>query len=124
MEIFLEKILLSIIQILEGMGILVIIYGALSAFYHYCRINIFKREQNYPVKHQFATAMAMGLEFKLAAEIIKTALIETLDELLILGAIFILRIAMTFVIEYEVRYDDKMKQANSEDPKQESTITS
>ena len=115
MESIFELVLPVIIHILEGMGIFIIIYGSLSAFYHYCRMHVFKREQNYPVKHQFATAMALGLEFKLAAEIIKTALVETLDELFILGAIFILRIAMTFVIEYEVRSDDKNSKNNPDE---------
>ena len=107
METELDKLLTFIILLLECMGILIIICGAISAFYHYFKMYIFKFEHHYPVKHQFASAMAMGLEFKLAAEIIKTALIQTLDELVILGAIFLLRIAMTFVISYEVRADDK-----------------
>ncbi len=102
-----EQILPVIIHILEACGILIIIFGAGSAFYHYFKIHVLHFDPTYPVKHQFANAMAMGLEFKLAAEIIKTALVETFDELIILGAIFLLRIAMTFIIEYEVRSGDE-----------------
>ena len=83
------------------MGIFIITLGAFRAFYHYMKTLIFK--DHYPVKHQFANSMATGLEFKLAAEILKTVLIQSLSELLILGSIFLLRVVMTIVIEWELK---------------------
>lgn len=53
--------------------------------------------------------MATGLEFKLAAEILKTVLIQNLNELIILGSIFLLRVLMTIVIEWEIRQDEKQR---------------
>ena len=50
--------------------------------------------------------MATGLEFKLAAEILKTVLVKNLDELVILGAVFLLRVLMTVVIEWEIKQDN------------------
>ena len=82
---FVDEILPIIIGILETMGIFIITLGAFRAFYHYMKTLIFK--DHYPVKHQFANSMATGLEFKLAAEILKTVLIQSLSELLILGSI-------------------------------------
>ena len=104
---FVDEILPIIIGILETMGIFIITLGAFRAFYHYMKTLIFK--DHYPVKHQFANSMATGLEFKLAAEILKTVLIQSLSELLILGSIFLLRVVMTIVIEWEMKEDAKTK---------------
>ena len=108
---FVDEILPIIIGILETMGIFIITLGAFRAFYHYMKTLIFK--YHYPVKHQFANSMATGLEFKLAAEILKTVLIQSLSELLILGSIFLLRVVMTIVIEWEMKEDAKQKNIHS-----------
>ena len=107
LEHFIEQFLHYIIKILEAMGILMIKLGAFRAFFHYMKTLIFK--DHYPTKHQFANSMATGLEFKLAAEILKTVLIQSLNELIILGSIFLLRVLMTIVIEWEIRQDEKQK---------------
>lgn len=100
-----------IVHILELMGIIVITIGSFKAFYYYILEVIFKRKTK--VKHQFATSMATGLEFKLAAEILKTVLVKTLDELLILGAVFLLRVLMTFVIQWEIKQGQQEKNNNT-----------
>lgn len=104
-ESIINSILPFIISILELMGILIITLGALRAFYHYVKTMLTK--EAYPVKHQFANSMATGLEFKLAAEILKTVLIQSLSELIILGSIFLLRVLMTIVIQWEMKEDAK-----------------
>lgn len=106
-----------IIHILELMGILIICIGAIRAFYHYLKTLFLK--DNYPVKHQFASSLAMALEFKLAAEILKTVLIRSLSELAVLGAIFLLRVLMTLVINWEIKQDaiEQTRIAHHEDPK-------
>ncbi|MGL5755605.1 MAG: DUF1622 domain-containing protein [Paraclostridium sp.] len=106
LEELMTKYIPVLVSIFELMGVIVITIGAFTAFYFYLRQVIFKKQIGF--KHQFATAMATGLEFKLAAEILKTVLVKTLDELVILGAVFLLRVLMTFVIQWEI------KQGNSE----------
>lgn len=101
LENLMVKYLPFIVHILELMGIIVITIGAFKAFYFYILEVFFKKSVKF--KHQFATSMATGLEFKLAAEILKTVLIKTLNELLILGAVFLLRVLMTFVIQWEIK---------------------
>lgn len=110
-ENIVESVLPIIIGILETMGIFIITLGAFRAFYHYMKTLIFKA--HYPIKHQFANSMATGLEFKLAAEILKTVLIQSLQELVILGSIFLLRVLMTVVIEWEMREDAKQRNTHS-----------
>lgn len=104
-ESIMKETLPFIITILEIMGIFIITIGAFRAFYHYMKTLLVK--DHYPVKHQFANSMATGLEFKLAAEILKTVLIQSLSELIILGSIFLLRVLMTIVIQWEMREDAK-----------------
>ncbi|MDE5977312.1 MAG: DUF1622 domain-containing protein [Turicibacter sp.] len=107
LEQIVDETLPIIIKILEAMGIFIITLGGFRAFYQYIKTLILK--DHYSVKHQFANSMATGLEFKLAAEILKTALIQNLNELLILGSIFLLRVLMTIVIEWEIKEDEKKK---------------
>ncbi|MGL4336856.1 MAG: DUF1622 domain-containing protein [Turicibacter sp.] len=107
-EELMNQFLPIIIHILEFMGVIIIGIGAFRAFYHYIKTLIFK--DHYPVKHQFASSMAMALEFKLSAEILKTVLIRSLDELVILGAIFLLRVLMTLVINWEIKQDSAPKE--------------
>lgn len=111
-EHILNHYLPFIVHILEVMGIIVITIGAFKAFYYYMLEVLFKRKTK--VKHQFASSMATGLEFKLAAEILKTVLIKTLDELFILGAVFLLRVLMTLVIQWEI------KQGNDENENEDT----
>ncbi len=92
------------IHILELMGIIVITIGAFKAFYQY--IKTLLSQDHYPVKYQFANAMAMALEFKLAAEILKTVLVRSLQEIAILGAIVLLRILITLIIYWEIKQDN------------------
>ncbi|MGL6175360.1 MAG: DUF1622 domain-containing protein, partial [Cellulosilyticaceae bacterium] len=84
LEEFFIKFLPFPIHILELMGIIIILIGAMKAFYHYIK-SLFMKDR-YSVKYQFANAMAMALEFKLAAEILKTVLVRSLHEIVILGS--------------------------------------
>lgn len=105
LEELMTKYIPILVSIFEIMGVIIITIGAFKAFYFYLSNGLFSKK--YGFKHQFATAMATGLEFKLAAEILKTVLVKTLDELVILGAVFLLRVLMTFVIEWEIKQDSK-----------------
>lgn len=101
LEELLNKYLPTLITILEIMGIIVIIIGALKAFYHYL-YSLFKKT-DYPVKYLFANALATGLEFKLGAEILKTVLIKSIDELWIIAAVSILRGFLALIIYCEMK---------------------
>lgn len=110
MEHYLTKIIPILVTIFELMGVIIISVGAFKAFYFYFRKVIFKVDVS--VKYQFAKAMATGLEFKLAAEILKTVLVKTFHELTILGAVFILRVLMTILINWEIKQDSKQNKTN------------
>ena len=91
----------EVIGIIELMGIFVIIVGSLKAFVMY--INSLIKHVHYPVKLSLGNALALGLEFKMGSEILKTVLIRQFDEIMILGAIIVLRALLSILIHYEVK---------------------
>ncbi len=101
LEHLIQLILPTIIAFLDLIGIFIITAGALKGFYYYlCHI---VRKNRYNFKLLLLQDMATGLEFKMAAEILKTVLIRSLDELIILGAVILLRGLMSFMIHFEMR---------------------
>lgn len=101
LEHFIEAILPSIISFLDLIGIFIITSGALKAFGYYLYNIISKNHRNF--KFILFEDMATGLEFKMAAEILKTVLIRSLDELIILGAVILLRGLMSFMVRFEMK---------------------
>lgn len=91
----------GIIGIIELMGIFVIVVGSLKAFFMY--INSLIKHIHYPIKLSLGNALALGLEFKMGAEILKTVTIRTINEIMILGAIIVLRALLSILIHYEVK---------------------
>lgn len=115
LEIFIKTIIPILVNILELMGILVICVGSIKAFYHY--INSLIKKTNYPLKWEYANSMATALEFKLAAEILKTVIIRNMNELIILGSITLLRGFLTLIIHWEMKSEKPEK--NSKDKRVE-----
>lgn len=95
-EHIVEVIASITIHILELMGIVIIIIGAIKAFYTFILNMITK--MNIPVKVELAKSLTLALEFKLGAEILKTVIVRSLDEMYILAAIILLRAILAFVI--------------------------
>ena len=58
---------------------------------------------HYPIKLSLGNSLALGLEFKMGAEILKTVMIQEINEIMILGAIIILRALLSILIHYEVK---------------------
>ncbi|WP_304576528.1 DUF1622 domain-containing protein, partial [uncultured Clostridium sp.] len=86
MEELFNKYLPILIHLFELMGILILTVGVFTAFYHYIQKRFFKRNVN--IKYEFADVMTTTLDFKLAAEILKTVIIKNIDELIILASVF------------------------------------
>ena len=89
------------VHTLELMGIIIIFVGAIKAFYKYALSLISKT--SYPIKVEFAKALTLALEFKMGAEILKTVIINSFDEMYILAAIILLRALLAFVIHSEMK---------------------
>lgn len=94
-----------VVDLLEIVGIIVILLGAFKAIYLVVTDNILKKHHN--VKISLGNSLALGLEFKMGAEIIKTVIVKDLSELLILGAIILLRALLAFIIHWEIKTERK-----------------
>ncbi len=94
-----------IVFILEWMGIFVIAWTCFKAFWEYIQNTFMKR--HIKIQTHLAKGLATGLEFKLGAEILKTVTVHDIDELIVLGAVFILRALMSILIHFELKHTDK-----------------
>jgi uncharacterized membrane protein len=113
LETFIKTIIPILVNILELIGILVICIGSIKAFYHY--IDSLIKKTNYPLKWEYANSMATALEFKLAAEILKTVIIRNMNELIILGSITLLRGFLTLIIHWEMKSEKPKEDKNSKE---------
>ena len=56
------------------------------------------------MQYKFAMGLAAALEFKMAAEILKTVLVRDLNELVVLGAVIVLRALLSLLIHVEMKH--------------------
>ena len=100
-EHYLELFIPYITSSLELIGVIIITIAAARGV-----INLFKTGFDFKddyVAIDFAKAMSLSLEFKLAAEIIKTVVIRSIDEFIILASVAILRVVLSFVLHWELK---------------------
>ncbi len=100
-----HTVLPYIISGLEIMGIFVVAWSAVHAFWEYIQNAFFRKQLD--LQHHLATGLATGLEFKVAAEILKTVLVQDLSELLVLGAVILLRAILSLLIHFEMKRPEK-----------------
>ena len=99
-----HTVLPFIVFTLEIMGVFVIFWTCLKAFIEYIQNTFMKRHLK--LQTHLAKGLATALEFKLGAEILKTVLVQDLDELLVLAAVFFLRALMSILIHFELKHSD------------------
>jgi len=84
------------ILVFEFLGVAVILAAGIRGIVSYV-----KRDPTTRLK--LAQGMAMGLEFKLGSEILRTVLVREFQEIGIVAAIILLRAALTFLIHWEIK---------------------
>jgi uncharacterized membrane protein len=100
-----ELILPYVIAALEFMGIFVVSWSGIKSFFGYIQNSFFGKKLD--IKFDLANGLATALEFKMAAEILKTVLIREMSELLILGAVILLRAILSVLIHFEINSHKK-----------------
>ena len=98
-EIF-DLVVEYLILLVEFVGIVILIYAVVSAV-----IVLIKRQTHTRLK--LAEGIALALEFKMGGELLRTVIVREWNELLILGAIILLRAALTFLIQWEIKIERK-----------------
>ena len=108
-----ELVLPYMISVLEIIGIIIVFWSGVYEFWQYLKSILTGNEVD--VHSDLAHGLAMGLEFKMGAEILRTVLIQSLKELYMLGAVILLRALLSLLIHYEIKHPKKGKKNNSED---------
>ena len=115
----LETILHSFVNLamllFEYIGMGVITFAGLQGLVNYLR-------RSPDTRLTLAQGLAMGLEFKLGSEILRTVIVRSLSEIAIVGSIIALRAVLTVLIHWEIR-NEKADEAATADLK-ESAATS
>ncbi len=106
-----ELITKEISSVVEMVAAIVIAVALLRFIYGYLQ-NIFKQDNgtiNQALRIQFGSSLALSLELLLGADILATAIAPTWDEIGKLAAIAVLRTALNFFLERELKAseDDK-----------------
>ena len=104
MENALRTAISYIIPVIEACGTLVIVLEVLRTIVKYL-VSFFGREsaRMAPLRIRLGQAMVMGLEFQVAADILRTATAPTWNDILLLAALIALRTVLNFFLEQELR---------------------
>ena len=114
---FLEEILTHIVSLsivlFEFIGVGIIIWTGVTAFLKW-------------ISHSSSTAvylakgLAMGLEFKMGSEILRTVIVRDWKEIGMVGGIIALRAALTILLHWEIREEEKEERAKEKQEVEEA----
>ena len=102
------------VQVVEAVGAAIIFAGAVSAFAQFVRV-AFRREGMAPfaqVRLDLGRFLVLGLEFQLAADILRTAVAPNFTSLAQLAAIAAIRTALNFFLGREIKEERKLVRAD------------
>jgi len=97
-----ESVIHILAILLEIIGTLVIAHAGIMSFVKYCRYKF--HEPDAHLRLELANSMALGLEFLLGSEILKTIAVRDFSELMIVGALVILRALITLLLHWEIKH--------------------
>ena len=104
-----EHILHNIAEVsaltLELIGVLIIIIGSAKSLASLANSLIRQRKINIVI--ELGKTLALALEFKMGAEIIKTVIVHDLTELAVLGIVILIRALLAFLIHWEMKMENK-----------------
>jgi uncharacterized membrane protein len=101
------------VQVVEAAGAAIIFAGAVSAFARFVRV-AFRREGMAPfaqVRLDLGRFLVLGLEFQLAADILRTAVAPNFTSLAQLAAIAAIRTALNFFLGREIKEELELVRA-------------
>ena len=90
---------------LELIGIFIIIVGSFRVLMQ--AITNLKKKLPTNIIIALGRSLALALEFKMGAEIVKTVIIHDLKELLVLGIVIALRAVLALLIHWEIKNEKK-----------------
>lgn len=96
----LEYVVMWAILLFESVGVVVILISGIQGIRHYLK-------HDSGTRLILARGMALGLEFKIGSEILRTVLVREWFEIGIVAGIIVLRAALTFLIQWEIKEEQQ-----------------
>ncbi len=93
------------VLLMECVGVIILLITALKSIW-----GCLCRDEH--VRLTLAKGIALSLEFKLGGEVLRTVIVREWSELAVLGAIILLRGALTFLIHWEIKTEEAKKAEN------------
>lgn len=100
MEEILENVANIAILLFEFIGVAIIIWTGITGFLKWLR-------HSSDTGIYLARGLAMGLEFKMGSEILRTVIVREWKEIGIVAGIIVLRAALTFLLHWEIKEEEK-----------------
>lgn len=101
------------ILMFEFIGVIILVIAGLVGVYNYIKRNPYTRLS-------LAKGMALGLEFKMGGEILRTVAVTGWEEIGMVAGIIVLRAALAFLIHWEIKTEEKEWEALENKKQQES----
>lgn len=95
------------IVLVELAGILILLITVIRSLREYFR-------STGRVRLNLAQGIALSLEFKLGGEVLRTVVVREWTELAVLGAVILLRTALTLLLHWEIRIEEQRELEASE----------
>lgn len=107
LELVLEHLVNLGILVFEFIGVAVIIFSGIKGIIKWIR-------HSGDTKIYLAKGLAMGLEFKMGSEILRTVVVREWSEIAIVAGIIALRAALSFLIHWEIKEEMKEEKKKPE----------
>lgn len=99
LEYGLSQLVAVAILIFEYIGVMIIVVSGIRGCYNYVT-------HSPETKLILAKGLAMGLEFKMGSEILRTVVVREWAEIATVAGIIVLRAALTFLIHWEIKQEE------------------
>ena len=97
---------------LEFIGVAIIVIGSVKSLAQLVSNLIRHRRINIVI--ELGKTLALALEFKMGAEIIKTVIVHDLQELAVLGIVILIRALLAFLIHWEMKMEKKDEESDED----------
>ena len=92
-----------LILFVEFVGVAVVIGAIIKGI-----IDAVRKDEH--MRLNLVEGIALAMSFKICGELLRTVVVRDWDEILLLGAVILLRAALTFYIQWEIRIEKKKKE--------------
>lgn len=100
---FMEELLIDVVNagilLFEYTGVIIILIACIKGIWNY----VLKKPKT---RLDLAKGLALGLEFKIGSEILRTVIVREWQEIVIVASIIILRALITFLIHWEIKNEE------------------